>query len=419
MMSRKANPVYVVLLGGLFLLAADPVALGDPEIRWLPVAAEGNVICMPGKSSCSDAEITLWDGGVTVTLFMQLADWDPDDNGIPSLGGFQGTLDSATLQGGHASGIDTIPGFDLMPAGVASGTPSDGAFQALKICFDPFPDNICHAHWLTNCTSNTTGCPPFPQECLLRPDYVFSWMDNTPTVSCATADYSWGATSPECQSDDDPYLFCISSPGWWYGGTLLLEVPVGATGTYNVGFMADDDLTFFNHCDGGLIPGLVRTSAQITVIPGTDCNGNEIVDSTDIANGTSLDCDANGLPDECQPDSDGDGFIDACDICAGFDDHPDADADGVPDGCDECPNDPAKFLAGVCGCGVPDEDDDGDGFFNCHDTCPGLDDATFAPCDAEAIPTVSTWGLIIIALLLLAVAKVAFRRRVPTADQEV
>ncbi|UCG33217.1 MAG: hypothetical protein JSU68_01020 [Phycisphaerales bacterium] len=43
-----------------------------------------------------------------------------------------------------------------------------------------------------------------------------------------------------------------------------------------------------------------------------DCNGNMVHDAGDLAGGTSTDCDGNGVPDECQPDSDGDGTIDAC-----------------------------------------------------------------------------------------------------------
>jgi hypothetical protein len=33
----------------------------------------------------------------------------------------------------------------------------------------------------------------------------------------------------------------------------------------------------------------------------TDCNGNGVADSTDIANGTSQDANHNGIPDECEP----------------------------------------------------------------------------------------------------------------------
>jgi hypothetical protein len=37
---------------------------------------------------------------------------------------------------------------------------------------------------------------------------------------------------------------------------------------------------------------------------------------------------------------------------------------------DSCPADPAKSSPGVCGCGVPDKDTDGDGVKDCLDECP-------------------------------------------------
>jgi len=39
----------------------------------------------------------------------------------------------------------------------------------------------------------------------------------------------------------------------------------------------------------------------------------------------------------------------------------------------DCPDDPAKDNPGICGCGVPDEDKDGDGYMDCVDDC--ADDA--------------------------------------------
>jgi hypothetical protein len=38
--------------------------------------------------------------------------------------------------------------------------------------------------------------------------------------------------------------------------------------------------------------------------------------------------------------------------------------------CDACPHDPDKTAPGICGCGVPDTDTDGDGTPNCNDGCP-------------------------------------------------
>ena len=72
--------------------------------------------------------------------------------------------------------------------------------------------------------------------------------------------------------------------------------------------------------------------------PANDCNNNLIDDATDIADGTSSDCDGNGVPDECEADGDADGVPDACDNCPDTPnpDQADADGDGVGDACPAC-----------------------------------------------------------------------------------
>ncbi|MBI4718559.1 MAG: right-handed parallel beta-helix repeat-containing protein [Planctomycetes bacterium] len=46
--------------------------------------------------------------------------------------------------------------------------------------------------------------------------------------------------------------------------------------------------------------------------PSPDCNDNGALDLADVMQGSSLDCDVNGTPDECEPDCDGNGVPDAC-----------------------------------------------------------------------------------------------------------
>jgi hypothetical protein len=81
---------------------------------------------------------------------------------------------------------------------------------------------------------------------------------------------------------------------------------------------------------------------------------------------------ANAAPNCGATDTDGDGTNDNCDSCTDSDDDGFGDP-GFPNNCcpvDGCPNDPNKTAPGVCGCGMPDVDSDGDGVLNCQDTCP-------------------------------------------------
>jgi hypothetical protein len=66
---------------------------------------------------------------------------------------------------------------------------------------------------------------------------------------------------------------------------------------------------------------------------GDDCQPNGTADVCDLAYGTSPDCNANGIPDECEgPDCNGNGIPDDCDLASGFSE--DCNANDVPDECD-------------------------------------------------------------------------------------
>ncbi len=80
-----------------------------------------------------------------------------------------------------------------------------------------------------------------------------------------------------------------------------------------------------------------------------DCNGNGVGDECDIARGTSDDCNGNGVPDECDlssgtsQDCNGNGVPDECDLSSGT--SQDCNANNIPDECDVDNNEN----------GVPDE----------------------------------------------------------------
>ena len=138
-------------------------------------------------------------------------------------------------------------------------------------------------------------------------------------------------------------------------------------------------------------------------------------DANDDTDGDGV-CDSDDpCPNDNPDDTDGDGVCDSDDPCP-FDNPDDTDGDGVCNSDDPCPDDNPDDTDGD---GVCDSDDvcpgaddnvesDGDGVPDCLDLCPGVDDAVYAPQCADAIPTVSVWGLVVLALVLLTMAKLTW-----------
>ncbi|HRX84893.1 MAG TPA: hypothetical protein P5572_07740 [Phycisphaerae bacterium] len=62
-----------------------------------------------------------------------------------------------------------------------------------------------------------------------------------------------------------------------------------------------------------------------------DCNGNMMPDDCELSDEVSLDCNSNGVPDECDADCDGNGQPDDCDLAGGA---PDCNGNGVIDSCE-------------------------------------------------------------------------------------
>jgi len=130
------------------------------------------------------------------------------------------------------------------------------------------------------------------------------------------------------------------------------------------------------------------------VLP-TDSDGDGIIDGCDQCEGfdDNLDNDGDGTPDSCDTcpeifnpdqlttDADLDDVPDDCDLCQGFDDDVDTDADGIPNDCDPCPisgdhgdSDGDSILNGCDNCALianpNQEDQDNDGFGDACDPCP-------------------------------------------------
>jgi hypothetical protein len=249
------------------------VAANARVFEWLPVTASGG-------HTLNGNEIILDGGGQTVTLHYLVSGWDPGSSGV-LLGSFQGTIDPASYLGINASPPN--PGVDLNPLGWPF-SPGDGAFQALGVCanidclIDP-NSPTCVWDALSNCP--TTTCVDPLLYCRDRYDWVFYELEFSEGVSVTSLSYAYFAASPDCATDPDGGLTKF------YGGTLILEVPVGATGTYTIDLNPDLNFTMASNCLGVAITPLTLVPAQITISCGSDADCNDGNACTD---------------DSCEPD---------------------------------------------------------------------------------------------------------------------
>lgn len=259
------------------------------------------------------------------------------------------------------------------------------------------------------------NAPGFPNKVIGGPamddDFlqaVFVTPDCDINTGMALGTYAFGAFGSGFESNFRRTSFCTEPAGPCCDGAggcdqLTATECTDAGGTY----LGDNELGTPNTCDS------------------PDGDGDMVRDECDgcPADGTKV------VPGQCgcgnpDTDTDGDGTADCNDgcpmdpgkiapgVCGCGNPDTDSDGDGTADCQDQCPNDPNKVTPGICGCGVAETgDSDGDGVSDCVDQCPGVDDAVFFPGCQGAIPTVSEWGMVVLALLLLAGAKVYFGRR--------
>ncbi len=120
-----------------------------------------------------------------------------------------------------------------------------------------------------------------------------------------------------------------------------------------------------------------------TVVFGGYPNKTDLLDDTwEYPNVANRDCNGNGIPDECDATPSND-----------------VDGDGVLDICDNCPTIPNANQSNI----------DGDAFGDVCDPCPF--DPTNTKVDGRCIPTLSEWGMMAMAALMLSAGGVVIARR--------
>ncbi len=230
-------------LAGICALGLFGSASLGGEFSLRPISASGT------HSIVGTDEIRLTGGNQTVRIELFLSDWGPN-----TLKAWQARLDSST----YSNGI----GADLMAAQLAC---PNAAFCAMNYEFG----SRCVS---SNCTAGFINSQ--------RSDWVFLETEGcgigvTKDVNTVNVNYLYFAVT-DCALDTTDGTV----PN--YGGGLVLYVPPGAAGTYEIGFIQDPEVSFM--ADNNNQPyETALTGVRIVILceSAADCNDNNAC-TTDV-----------------------------------------------------------------------------------------------------------------------------------------
>ena len=170
-----------------------------------------------------------------------------------------------------------------------------------------------------------------------------------------------GEAGAEMACNDDASCANASEVQWQAsaGTTYLIRIAGwnGDTGIYVMRILGPAAVNpldcngngILDECEPDCNANGVPDDCDITTGGIPDCNKNGVPDECDISSGTSEDCNNNGIPDECETDCNANGVPDDCDITTGG--AADCNSNGVPDECDISTGTSEDCNAN----GVPDE----------------------------------------------------------------
>jgi len=329
-----------------------------PQMFMEPVPAK--VGSYPPGTTIVGNELTAPSGGFRAWFEFKLSHWDQNGDNVPPLNVWQFRIDTSGYEGANAD--PSNPGVELTPPVIAcaNNAPCVTAFgEAWAQC----EKGTCNPAYVDNVG---TG----------RAD---SWCADTGSGACSQGDCR--IQSDLCYSVYPTGVGRLDAGIEYYGATVVLDIPAEAKGRYMVNLDTDntylfDAKTFPEPND---IPTLSETGFVVNIPIGSCCDGNTGVCTDAVVQG------------ECV----GDQRIWNEDML-----------------CDDLDPLCTEHTGACC---------DSDAFGGCTDdtissqcVCPTCEwskgsDCTELECNVTPIPTVGEWGLVVLTLLLLTVAKVAFR----------
>jgi MYXO-CTERM domain-containing protein len=233
--------------------------------------------------------------------------------------------------------------------------------------------------WLQQTLANSTATYKF-----VFAHHVAGGIDDYGRGGVLAAKYcEWGGYD----TDGTTYTFNTNRPGWAMPVHQLL-----AQNHVTVFFHAHDHVYAKETLDG-VVYQEMPMAANANYDTGFGTNPTDYAGTTLIPNSGHLKVTVSptavtvAYVRSFNPGDGTNGSIAASYTLAGSCGTQDSDGDGTPDCLDGCPTDPKKIAPGLCGCGVPDTDANGNGIADCLDA-----DASPTAADAAADAAAASSG---------------------------
>ncbi len=179
---------------------------------------------------------------------------------------------------------------------------------------------------------------------------AFQWFGTMSVAPNGRIDVVFNDTREFPDDSRSELYYATSSDG---GVTWAENIPVSPSFDQSLGYPNQDKLgDYYDMVSDNIGVGVAYAATfngeqdvyYLRINP-FDCNENGVDDSDDVSLGTSLDCNENSFPDECEGDCNASGIPDDCDVASqtstdcnsnGFPDEceTDCNSNGVPDDCD-------------------------------------------------------------------------------------